>query len=86
MFNYCVSQINGKQSKIAYFLYKMMLNDTNIAIYQHKWIVYIKGILTSVGRPATWMSHFVANSPSLKPNISEILKSQELQYLACEIG
>ena len=40
MLNYWASIINGKQNKISYLLYKIMLKDTNTGLYQHKWITY----------------------------------------------
>ena len=80
MINYWISIVNGKQSKIAYLLYKIMLNDTYIGVYQHKWALGIKDILTSVGRYDIWLSQTVDTPQSLKRSISETLKSKELQY------
>ena len=50
MSNYWFSLINGKQNKLDYLVYKIMLNDTETGFYAHKWINCIKTILTSVKR------------------------------------
>ena len=80
MINYWISIVNGKQNKIAYLLYKIMLNDTYTGVYQHKWVLAIKDILTSVGRYDIWLSQTIDSPLSLKRNINETLESQELQY------
>ena len=36
MLNYWFSLINGKQNKLAYLVYKIMLNDTETGFYAHK--------------------------------------------------
>ena len=80
MINYWISIVNGKQNKIAYLLYKIMLNDTYAGVYQHKWVLAIKDILTSVGRYDIWLSQTIDTPLSLKRNINETLESQELQH------
>ena len=81
MLNYWASIINGKQNKISYLLYKIMLKDTNTGLYQHKWITCIKNILTSVGKYNIWMSQTVNCTQSFKRYmyIAGILKGKELQ-------
>ena len=56
-----------------------MLKDTETGLYQHKWINFIRDILTSVGKYNLWLAQSVQYTQGLKINISEILKGQELQ-------
>lgn len=50
MLNFWVSIITGKQNKLVYLVYKIMLNDTETGLYQHKWILFVKNILQLVGK------------------------------------
>ena len=59
MLNFWASLINGKQNKISYLLYKIMLKDTETGLYQHKWINFIRDILTSVGKYNLWLTQSV---------------------------
>ena len=79
------SVINGRQNKLAFLVYKIMLNDFETGFYAHKWIECVKNILQAAGRNDIWISQTVQNPNSLKCKIHEFLKGQDLQLVQAQM-
>ena len=66
--------ITGKQSKLSFILYQ--------AFYKHekpfKWIGYIKGIFSEIGRNDFWIYQNDINSRSINKYVKSVLIDQNL--------
>ena len=70
---FCLSIVNGKESKLSKLLYSIMLKEHEKGSYNFKWIRRINDILVSVGRPDLFKTEPVNNPKSVKMDISRTL-------------
>ena len=77
--------LNGKNSKISYKIYKILLFLHNNHIYSCKWIVHMEKILQDVGLNYIWLNNNVHNSDWLCNEVKKRLQCQYLQKWNTEI-
>ena len=68
--------ITGKPDKLAYLIFKYMLNLPN---FESKWINYVKNIFTQTGRNYIWLNQDQIQNKNIKYTIKGILLDQYQQ-------
>ena len=68
--------ITGKETKLSFSIYKIMLNIPN---FESKWVKSIKTILNEVGRSDLWLNQSAVQSKLLKNIVKQVLLDQHLQ-------
>jgi len=76
MIGYWNRLITGKQSKIAFRIYKYMLN---LPDFESKWIKKVKSILVDTGRNDIWLHQNGIRDTTVKYKIKDILLGQNVQ-------
>ena len=79
MIGYWITVVNAKEQKLSKLLYNILLHETNSGKYEHKWIIKIKEILTSVGRIDLLNARYINNPRAVKLSIKRTLFDVHIQ-------
>lgn len=79
MINYWSKLITGKEDKLSYKMYNVLLYLHRNNIYSSKWIICIQNILQSVGLHYVWIDNHVYNIKSLCNEVKNRLECQFIQ-------
>ena len=71
MIGFCISIINGKNSKLTNLLYNTLYNENEIGNYNFKWIKCIKDTLISFGKIGLFCADSLQNAQALKLSIKQ---------------